>query len=30
VHLIRELAESVHYLREEPCNILRIVLRTLP
>jgi sigma-B regulation protein RsbU (phosphoserine phosphatase) len=30
VHLIRELAESVHYLREEPCNILRIALRTLP
>nr|MBP6597289.1 SpoIIE family protein phosphatase [Arenimonas sp.] len=30
VHLIRELAESVHYSREEPCNVLRIVLRTPP
>jgi sigma-B regulation protein RsbU (phosphoserine phosphatase) len=28
VHLIRELADSVHYLREEPCNVLRVVLRT--
>ncbi|ODS63246.1 MULTISPECIES: ATP-binding protein [unclassified Arenimonas] len=28
VHLIRELAEEVSYRREEPHNILRVVLRT--
>jgi sigma-B regulation protein RsbU (phosphoserine phosphatase) len=30
VYLIRELAASIHYEREEPCNVLRIVLRTPP
>lgn len=30
VHLIRELAEEVSYRREEPHNILRVVLRTDP
>ncbi len=30
VHLIRELAEEVSYRREEPHNILRVVLRTEP
>lgn len=28
VHLVRELAEEVSYRREEPHNILRVVLRT--
>lgn len=27
VHLVRRLAESVSYIREEPHNILRVVLR---
>jgi serine/threonine-protein kinase RsbW len=30
VHLIRELAESVNYVREGPHNILRVVLRSPP
>jgi len=30
VHLIRQLAEDVSYRREEPHNILRVVLRTDP
>ena len=30
VHLIRQLAEEVSYSRQEPHNILRVVLRTEP
>ncbi|GAB2651403.1 ATP-binding protein [Arenimonas aestuarii] len=30
VHLIRQLAEEVSYLRQEPHNILRVVLRSEP
>ncbi len=30
VHLIRQLAEEVSYVREEPHNILRVVLRAEP
>ena len=30
VHLIRQLAEEVSYRREEPHNILRVVLRAEP
>lgn len=30
VHLIRELAEDVSYVREEPHNVLRVVLRSEP
>lgn len=30
VHLIRQLAEDVSYTRQEPHNILRVVLRTHP
>lgn len=28
VHLVRELARSVRYVREEPYNVLHVVLRT--
>lgn len=28
VHLVRELAHSVRYVREEPFNVLHVVLRT--
>lgn len=28
VHLVREIAETVSYAREDPHNILRVVLRT--
>lgn len=28
LHLVRELAESLSYLREEPYNVLRVTVRT--